>query len=186
MKTINIQNLRIYGIEESKIAATYPMLGAQVGDMENEKVKPGLARKLFLVPNGSGHDCFSKGITVQFDLTAPEYFWRQIDRYHFIDHVSSQSKMHCITKFKIEDMCNDEVDQRIIEILKEKIAAGLSHRQILSNIPAGLMMTSRMTTNILQLKSIYSQRKNHKLPEWREFCEWINGIFVELDLVNEI
>jgi hypothetical protein len=30
-----------------------------------------------------------------------------------------------------------------------------------------------MTTNYRQLKTIYHQRKNHRLPEWREFCEWI-------------
>ena len=30
-----------------------------------------------------------------------------------------------------------------------------------------------MTTNYRALKTIYSQRKNHRLPEWREFCEEI-------------
>jgi len=34
-------------------------------------------------------------------------------------------------------------------------------------------MVMRITTNYLQLKTIYRQRKNHKLPEWRIFCDWI-------------
>ena len=35
---------------------------------------------------------------------------------------------------------------------------------------------ARLTTNYRSLKTIYSQRKNHRLPEWREFCEWIETL----------
>jgi hypothetical protein len=33
------------------------------------------------------------------------------------------------------------------------------------------------------LKTIYYQRKNHKLPEWREFCQWIEELPYFKDLV---
>jgi hypothetical protein len=29
-----------------------------------------------------------------------------------------------------------------------------------------------MTTNYQQLKTIYQQRRNHRLPEWQTFCDW--------------
>lgn len=45
--------------------------------------------------------------------------------------------------------------------------------EILYSNPAGFELTARLTTNYRQLKTIYSQRKNHRLPEWREFCQWI-------------
>ena len=48
------------------------------------------ARHLGNAIPGSGHDCFLKGITVQFDLQVPEYIWRQLDRYHFIDYMRKQ------------------------------------------------------------------------------------------------
>ena len=43
-------------------------------------------------------------------------------------------------------------------------------------MPSGLELTARMTTNYRQLKTIYAQRKNHRLPEWRRFCEWIEDL----------
>ena len=45
--------------------------------------------------------------------------------------------------------------------------------RVLYNVPVGFQLTARMTTNYRQLKTIYQQRKNHRLPEWREFCTWI-------------
>ena len=42
--------------------------------------------------------------------------------------------------------------------------------------PMGLELTARVTTNFLQLKTIYNQRKNHKLPEWLQFCEFIKSL----------
>lgn len=176
---IKINNYEISGVYHSIVASGFPMSDEPEVYDNTDLYEKDLKRFRTLknARSGSGHDCFLKGIGVQFDLTAPEYFWRQLDRYHFIDHVSSQSKMHCITKFKIEDMVNDAVDERIIDVLKEKINAGLSHREILSNVPGGLMMTSRMTTNLLQLKTIREQRASHRLPEWTEFCKFIDAVF---------
>ena len=48
--------------------------------------------------------------------------------------------------------------------------------EILYSNPAGFMLTAGMTTNYRQLKTIYSQRKNHRLPEWRMFCKWIGTL----------
>ena len=49
---------------------------------------------------------------------------------------------------------------------------GNKYLEILYTNPAGMYLTARMTTNYQQLKTIYQQRKNHRLPEWRKFCEW--------------
>ena len=178
MQTINISQVEIYGLQQSQTAATFP----KTLDVSTAQPNPERFQKLFSAKPSSGHDCATKGVIVQFNLTAPEYFWRQIDRYHFIDHVSSQSKMWSISSFPLEKMCNEKVDQRIIDVLQEKINQGCDKREILSNVPGGLMLTSRMTTNILQLKTIKQQRKSHALPEWREFCQWIDEIFEQVGL----
>ena len=56
--------------------------------------------------------------------------------------------------------------------------------EILYSNPCGFKLTARMTTNYRQLKTIYYQRKNHRLPEWRVFCEWVETLpyFKELIL----
>ena len=48
-----------------------------------------------------------------------------------------------------------------------------NYLKVLYNAPAGLRLTARITTNYQQLKTIYYQRNAHRLPEWREFCQWI-------------
>ena len=56
--------------------------------------------------------------------------------------------------------------------------------RLLYSNPCGFKLTARMTTNYRQLKTIYHQRKNHRLPEWRVFCSWIEDLphFKELCL----
>lgn len=185
---IKVDNVRIYGLNESVIASGYPM---QIETNDMNKVVIGekdLKRVKHLgnaVP-GSGHDCFAKGITVQFDLQVPEYIWRQLDRYHFIDYVSSQSKMHRILKMDIDKTCNKYVLDSTKETLKNLIDTynretnDLGKKElfnhIIANTPSGLMLTARMTTNYLQLKSIVNQRSNHKMQEWRLLCDYFKTL----------
>ena len=49
--------------------------------------------------------------------------------------------------------------------------------------PCGLKLTARMTTNYLQLKTIYHQRKNHRLQEWQDFCKWIETLPYAKELI---
>ena len=68
------------------------------------------------------------------------------------------------------------------QILKEK--ATQKYLEILYSNPAGFNITARMTTNYRCLKNIYIQRKNHRLPEWREFCKWIETLPYFEELIN--
>ena len=198
---IKVDNVRIYGLSESVIASGYPMQietndmnKVVIGDKDLKRVK-----HLGNATPGSGHDCFLKGITVQFDLQVPEYIWRQLDRYHFIDYVSSQSKMHRILKMDLNKACNKYVTETSINLLnylieeynkinndtdfKVKLRNGevVTNKEdvfnmIIANTPSGIMLTARMTTNYLQLKSIVNQRSNHKMQEWRLLCDYFKTL----------
>ena len=198
---IKVDNVRIYGLNESVIASGYPMQiktndmnKVVIGDKDLKRVK-----HLGNATPGSGHDCFAKGITVQFDLQVPEYIWRQLDRYHFIDYVSSQSKMHRILKMDLNKACNKYVTETSINLLnylieeynkinndtnfKVKLRNGevVTNKEdvfnmIIANTPSGIMLTARMTTNYLQLKSIVNQRSNHKMQEWRLLCDYFKTL----------
>lgn len=178
-----VSNVRIYGLEESIIASGYPMSVKAIEDMDNyildyKDLKR--AKKLASTKSGSGHDCFLKGIVVQFDWEITQLIYMQVERYHFIDIVSSMSKMHRITKLDLDKSMHEKVDKRVINILKEKIENfnndEIEFEELAVNIPMGLKLTARFTTNYLQLKTIYHQRKNHKLKEWREFCDWVESL----------
>lgn len=192
---MKVENVKVYGLEESIRRAKFPM-SVDV-DSLNHDVTQGIIT-LGKSSVGSGHDNFLNGIVVQFDLTFSNKAWVEAERYHFFDFVSSQSTMHRITQFKLKDQCNKYVDPRIIDIVQDKIkeynrllklepqneeARKSIARQkeelyleILYNIPSGFELTAGMTTNYRQLKTIYHQRKTHRLPEWREFCAWIETL----------
>ena len=191
-----INNVEVYGLKESIKASKYPM-SVNIDDLNNDITHRTI--KLGNAPKGSGHDCFLKGIVVQFDLRMTPKMSVELERYHFIDFISSQSTMHKITQFDLDNAYIKYVDNRIIEIMKEKISKYNSlenkdsdeakelYLEILYSNPCGFLLTARMTTNYQQLKTIYSQRKNHRLPEWKEFCKWCETLplFRELCLGGE-
>ena len=197
---MRINNVRIYGMDESIAASRYPMTVNEI-DMDNEialteaaAVQYPVAKKLGAAKSGSGHDCYLKGIIVQFDIKMSQLLYPQISRYHFIDFVSSMSKMHRITSMNLNESFNENVDEviknRFIELVdsfnnseSNEEKANLIMK-IYYSIPMGLELTARMTTNYLQLKNIYFQRKTHRLKEWRDVCYWIESLpnFKELVL----
>ena len=204
-----VSNVKVYGLEDSIKRAKYPM-STTIGSL-NSELTTGI-KALGNSEKGSGHDQFLTGIVVQFDLTFTVKAWTEAERYHFLDFVSSQSTMHRITKFNLDDSYIEYVDERIIAIMKEKVKdynemidptdslykeclteqelaeveanKKRKYLEILYSNPCGFKLTAGMTTNYRQLKTIYHQRKTHRLPEWVSFTKWIETLpmFKELCL----
>ena len=128
-----------YHIAEALVMAGLPMstttegLEEDIKDVEkgllgygllSEEALAHVARgpKLGKAKPGSGHDCYLKGVVVTAVVSCPAYQWPQVQRYHFLDIISSQSKMHRITKMALKSQCNDEVDPWIIDRLNRYIS----------------------------------------------------------------
>ena len=175
-----ISNIEIYGLEKAIRASKYPML------TDISKATPDITatvKKLASAERGSGHDNFLKGIVAKFDLTFTNKAWVEAERYHFFELDSSQSTMHCISKMDIKPNCYGYVLDTIIkevESLKEKYLKSKDKEDYLTllyNVPSGFMLTAGITTNYQQLKTMYYQRRNHRLPEWRLFCRQLEDEF---------
>ena len=198
-----VNNVKVYGLDESIKRAKYPM--ATDVDKLNSELTKGI-KSLSNSNRGEGHDQWLTGVIVQFDLTFTVKAWTEAERYHFFDFVSSQSTMHRITRFNLDEAYNEYVDSRIVDIMKEKVSdynnslpsitdnldeyeenRRRKYLEILYSNPCGFKLTAGMTTNYRQLKTIYHQRKTHRLPEWREFCGWVETLprFKELCLGGE-
>ena len=181
-----ISKVRVYGLEESIAASKYPM----AVDVEKctDEVTPRV-KALGNCATGTAHDQFLTGIIVQFNLNFTIKAWTEAERYHFFDFVSSQSTMHRITKFDVSKQCISYVRPKAIENLEECIAdynadpTPEKYLEVVYNAPVGFQLTARMTTNYRQLKTIYHQRKTHRLPEWREFCAWCETLPMFKELV---
>lgn len=181
-----IGNETVYGLERSIKASGNPMRTKFDTKDVNEK-DVARAKTLGHALQGSGHDNYLKGILVQVDIVAPLYWWKQAQRYHFFDFVSSQSTMHCLLKFNIKNQCVDETDERIISIVEELVSEYNNMqdsdplkkdkwRTLVASLPCGFCLGATMTTNYQQLKTMYFQRKSHKLNEWKEFCLWCENL----------
>ena len=197
-----VNNVQVYDLEESLKAAGYPMRTSTNWE-ESEEACLKRAKNLSRAADWQGaHDQFLTGIRVSFDLTFSNKAWVEAERYRFLEFVSSQSTMHRITKFNLEEQYNEYVDKRVIKIMKQKINAynelvdrakqgekidaevlARQYLKILYTNPAGFMLTARLTTNYRCLKNIWRQRRNHRLPEWREFCKWIESLPYAKELI---
>lgn len=193
---MKINNVSIMDLGYSIKASKYPM---SIDTMDCNFDITDRVKSLAQSEKGAGHDQFLTGIRIAFDLTFTNKAWVEMERYRFVEFVSSQSTMHRITKLDIKKQCNKYVWDTTIENLKETVLEynklieyqkiiekdqyqEVSDRlkeiylEILYNVPSGFELTARLTTNYRALKTVYSQRKNHRLPEWREFCEWIKTL----------
>ena len=203
-----VSNVDIYDLEKSILASGYPMRTTIPNRDITEKDLARCKNLVNATKTGNGaHAQFMTGIRVNFDLTFSNKAWVEAERYRFLEFVSSQSTMHRITKFDLDNQYNKYVDPRIIEIMKSKVQEynkvmelrdsydkddqrNMSpqlredltewlkdaYLEILYSNPAGFTLTARMTTNYRCLRNIYMQRKDHRLPEWRAFCKWIETL----------
>ena len=174
---MKVTNWKVYDVEESIKASGYPM----VVDVEDAEYDLGRGEKLANA-KGGGHNQFLSGLLVSFDLTCSNKMWVEVERYRYLVFVSSQSTMHRIAKFDLKKSYNEYVDPRVIAIMEElkreyeKNPTSENYLRLLYNNPSGFELTARLTTNYRCLRNVYEQRRNHRLPEWRKFCEWIETL----------
>lgn len=196
---MKITNVEVYGLERVKKTARYPKVAdveeylTYYDENENEKAIKNLYNLAKTAP-GTGHDQSLTGITVYFDLTASIQFWPEFQRYTFANFISSTSKMHKLHVMNIEQCCNKYVVPETIKLcenLKEMYndhvkayKEGLIPKEdldeaffkLIYNIPQGFEYTAGLITNYRQLKTIYGQRRHHRLKEWQIFCDWIESL----------
>lgn len=168
-----IDNLYVFGLDNAVRGSKFPM-AVDVDAVNSDIVKT--TKKLGSCDIGTAHDQFLTGIIAQFDLTFTVKAYTEAERYHFLDFISSQSTMHRISKFDLDNQYIDYVDERMISIMNElkdrynETQDKEDYLRLLYSNPCGFKLTAAMTTNYRQLKTIYQQRKNHRLKEWNVFC----------------
>lgn len=193
-----IENTEVYGVERALVNSgnSFRTTIRTKDDINDKDWSRG--KKLGSVEPGTGHDSFLNGCLVTMDVTAPLYWWKQAQRYHWLEFISSQSTMHCITKFKVEDRCVPDTNPEIIKIVQFMIDEFNATKEdcskkdelwhhIIASLPSGFCLGASITTNYRQLKTICKQRKGHHLKEWKIFIDWCHTLphFDELTGLGE-
>nr|DAW07847.1 MAG TPA: hypothetical protein [Caudoviricetes sp.] len=141
---------------------------------------------------GTDHRKFMRMITVYFDITAPLYWWKEFDTYKVGTVANSCSTMHKIHEkeftledFSIEHLAEDVIDElfgNIIDYLNFFRWVYIQHNdksdwwQMIQLLPSSYNQRRTIMLNYEVLANIYKSRRNHKLDEWRQFCEWIESL----------
>ena len=190
---VEIKNVKIYELEESVIACRNAVR-TEMPEYTQEEFQKSLERaiKLAKMPSNSGHANFLTGIRVAFDIKYPNYFTPELQRYHFVDIVTSSSKMHRLVKMNM-DMCFTKyVKKQSIDLMKQLVNEYNENPcyetfiVALNNCPLGVELFMRCNTNYMQLRNIYHQRKNHKLKEdWGAFCKMIEELPYFEEFINK-
>lgn len=114
-----------------------------------------------LIKSGDEHAKVIRGINVSCSILAPRYWWQEMDTYRIgTERLCSESTMHVEAK---------GLSGKELQKIKSELKEGYEQERI--------QMFSYQT-----LRRIYFQRKTHRLPEWRFFCDWIK----QLPFANEL
>lgn len=147
-----------------------------------------------LVRAGSDHSKFMRMITVTCDITAPLYWWKEMDTYKVGTVRNSCSTMHKIhaKEFELSDFSYEHLSDSSLALF-EKLVDELNFWrneydhgmnkgdkyfwwQIIQLLPSSYNQRTTWQANYAVLRNIYHARKNHKLDEWHEFCEWVENL----------
>lgn len=153
-----------------------------------------------LAKAGPSHAKYRRFITVTMDVTGPLYWWKEMDTYKVGTVGNSCSTMHKIADkefelddFSCEHLISDEPIPTRVYSAKDMMEATVANLnlfrrlyldtkdkkywwQMIQLLPSSYNQKRTLLVNYEVLANLYHQRKEHKLDEWRTFCEWIKGL----------
>lgn len=196
---IRIENIEVIGWEHSirgmrnpmnswdKSDSGYVELCGRCGNEDYEIGEKDFDLMMKLSNAGTDHSKFLRMIVVYVDITAPLYWWKEFDTYKVGTVRNSCSTMHKIQekKFTSDDFSDEWLLNREEDLIptitklnryrelfietKDKVYWW----QMIQLLPSSYNQTATVMLNYQVLKNMYHSRKNHKLDEWKSFCQWI-------------
>lgn len=141
---------------------------------------------------------YLRQIFVSVDITAPLYWWKEMDQYKVGTVTNSCSTMHKIAskEFELKDFSCEHLDEYYRDVLFAILNALNIARnkyletkdkffwwQMIQLLPSSYNQKRTWTANYEVLCNIYHARKNHKLDEWHIFCNAIENLPYAKELI---
>lgn len=211
---IYIENAEVWGWEHAIRGMRNPMNSWAKSDTADGIIgENDLALMRKLIRGGAEHRKFLRWVFVSVDITAPRYWWAEYDTYKVGTVANSCSTMHKIhaKAFELDDFSHDHVIRSIdmgademgivrspMQVLLITISCLNTYRelyldthdkrywwQLIQLLPASYNQRRTLTMSYENLLAMYRQRKNHKLDEWRSFCDWVMTLPYARELFEE-
>lgn len=170
-----------------------------------------LAQKM--IKAGTSDRKFLRQILVSVDITAPLYFYKEFDTYKVATVANSTSTMHKLSStpitldcFETDDFVKElpiydrepynedwSIEHSWINLINDLETIRKRYletkdkkywKELIRLLPESWLQTRTVTMNYEVLRNIYSQRKNHKLSEWHQFCDWIQTLPYAKELIT--
>ena len=145
-----------------------------------------------LIKAGSEHRKFLRQIFCSVDITAPLYFFKELDTYKVGTVSNSTSTMHKLAStpitidcFEMDDYCGFfEIQWKNLIALLEQCRKEYNEtrdkrywKELIRLLPESWLQKRTITMNYENILNMYRQRKNHKLTEWsKSFCDWVKTL----------
>lgn len=191
---ITIENVAVWGWETAIRGMRNPMNSWDKSDSEHKNGNFTIGQNDYklmmnLCKGGTEESKWRRMIHVSCDITAPIYWIAEHDTYKVGTTRNSCSFMHRGTAkpFEINDF--SYADERTKASLESAIVVLNNLRDeylktkdqtvfqaIRQLLPSGYNQKYTWDANYEVLAAQYRQRKNHRLPEWRTYCEWIRSL----------
>ena len=164
-----------------------------------------------MIKAGTPNDKFLRQIFVSVDITAPLYWWKEMDTYKVATVANSTSTMHKLAStpitldcFETDDMSKlsdinvplvgmtESLDKCVnviidtCEGLRQKYLATKDKRywkELIRWLPESWLQTRTWTANYSTLRNIIHWRRGHKLSEWNQFIDWCKTLPYADDLL---
>ncbi len=152
-----------------------------------------------LAKSGTDHRKYLRMIFVSVDVTGPLYWWKEYDTYKVGTVANSTSTMHRIHSkpFGREDFSCDRMSETALACLDHTIEVLEERRQkynetkdtaywhdMIQLLPSSYNQMRTTTLSYENLINIYYARRNHKLPEWHVYCDWIRSLPYAKELIT--
>ena len=188
LSTYNILNKKVDPVKGSIVDS-----GSCIGPADQNLM-------LRLANSGTDHRKFMRMIAVYCDVTAPLYWWKEFDTYKVGTVANSCSTMHKIqaNEFTIDDFSHEHLGdirfhvakddwyltcmQNTISMLNDARDGYLKTKDkkywwsMIQLLPSSYNQKRTVMMNYEVLANIYKSRRNHKLEEWHDFCDWIEKL----------
>lgn len=189
---IKVENIDVWGFEHAVRGMRNPLnswdrcdslfdkTGCYIGPNDLD-----LMRRLY--KSGPEHRKYLRQVFVSMDITAPLYWWKEMDQYRINVTTNSCSTMHKIAakEFSREDFSCEHLDEITLSTLDMVISRlnlvrdiyNVDKRnkhawwQMIQLLPSSYNQKRTITMNYENVISMIHQRTGHKLDEWNELVE---------------
>ena len=194
---LTIENVEIFGYKAAIRGMRNPMNSWSKSDSNADLIGQNDEQLMLALAKAPEERKYLRMIHVQFDVTAPLYWWKEFDTYKVGTVANSCSTMHKIAakEFTLDDFSHEHLDRFSTEVLGWTIKALNGSRedymkskskddwwQMIQLLPSSYNQRRTIDLNFEVLLKQYRERKNHKLDEWHIYCDWIK----EIALLNAI